>query len=146
MARKILNPRFIDEDKQQINCQFDYGDRIVDVTITRPREGGEPNADWTEIMDTFGEEKLIKEFEIGLKEHRKRQKEQRDREEERRTREQSEMLFNHKIKLFEIPEVQNSKNRKMKSKIRKAETPEAAQTYANALVAMELMAELEADK
>jgi hypothetical protein len=54
-------------------------------------------------------------------------------------------LFNHKIKLFEIEEIQNSKNRKLKSKIRKAKSIEEASIFASVLVTTEVLAEQEGE-
>ena len=59
------------------------------------------------------------------------QKEQKKTQKERTSQER---LFDAKLAIFEIEDIKNSKNRKIKSKIRKAPTEIEAMAYATALL------------
>ena len=48
-------------------------------------------------------------------------------------------LFKAKLEIFELPEIKDSKNRTMKSKIRKAETLNQVYIYAGAMIALETL-------
>ena len=136
MARKILNPRWGNVEKTQIRCKFEYEDgRVQEVSIVNV-DGSNP--DWTEVLQQFPEEEITRLTEEKLAKEKEQRQAQIDAENERRERFETEMLFNHKIKLFEIEEVQNSKNRSLKSKIRKAKNIESATVYASVLVMQEL--------
>jgi hypothetical protein len=136
MERKIVDPYWGNADHTQIICKFEYEDgRILDVSIVNTN--GE-NPDWAAVLEAHPEETITERTEAMLAAREERQKEENDQVEEREERTLNEILFNHKIKLFEIEEIQNSKNRAMKSKIRKADSIEKASVYAAVLVQQEI--------
>ena len=120
MSRKILNPRWMNDSKTQIVCEFVYDDGKRYKAYVSNTEDGNP--DWIEIMDTYGSEhldKVTKEYLDDIK--KKRDFDQQRRKEMAETR-TNEMLFNAKLEAFSIEEVRNSQNRDLKSKIRKAKS------------------------
>lgn len=142
MERKIIDPYWGNQEHTQIVCKFHYEDgRVLDVSVVNT-DGKNP--DWAAILEVYSEEQITERTNRMAQERAERRKEQQDQENERRERFENEILFNHKIRLFEIEEIQNSKNRAMKAKIRKAVSPEAASVYAAVLVQQEMAAAAEA--
>lgn len=120
MSRKILNPRWMNDSKTQIVCEFVYDDgKRYKAYVTNTEDG---NPDWIQIMNEYGSEhldKVTKEYLDDVK--KKREFDQQRRKEMAETR-TNEMLFNAKLEAFSIEEVKNSQNRDIKSKIRKAKS------------------------
>lgn len=136
--RKFIRPIWGNDEKTQIiaRLELENGGAPVDVSIVDTESG---NPDWKIIMDEFGIEGIdanTEEEKAKFEEH-KREKEDRKKENEERIK--TEALFNYKVALYEIPEIQESTDRELKSKIRKAASVEAAQTYASVLVMKEMM-------
>lgn len=141
MAKEFMDPTWVELDtKDRVQCfiRYDNGQMVRAVIADDPEQ---PNPDWAELFEHFTEEQVTANTEAE-EEKRKEEQDRRDAErKEREEREDNERLFNHKIKLFEIEEVQSSKNRQLKSKIRKAKSIEEASIFASTLVTLELLAE-----
>lgn len=136
MKREILEPRWANEDKNQIIAKFKFEDgNIVTAAISVP-EGG-TNPDWDEIMETFGTEVLDTNLEKDLEEHYKRKEAQEEQRKQEIERAMKEALFNAKAEAFEIQLVKDSKNKKIKNKIRKAATIMEVSAYTSALILKE---------
>lgn len=136
MKREILEPRWANEDKNQIIAKFKFEDgNIVTAAISIP-EGG-TNPDWDEIMETFGTEVLDTNLEKDLEEHYKRKEAQEEQRKQEIERAMKEALFNAKAEAFEIQLVKDSKNKKIKNKIRKAATIMEVSAYTSALILKE---------
>lgn len=136
MERQIVDPYWGDNNHSQIICKFVYEDgRTLDVSIVNTN--GE-NPDWAAVLEAHSEESITERTDAMLAARAERQKEAQDQSAEQQERAMNEILFNHKIKLFEIEEIQNSTNRELKSKIRKADSIEKASVYAAVLVAQEI--------
>jgi hypothetical protein len=74
---------------------------------------------------------MLEESKENIVEQAAAQKEQQQTQKERTAQER---LFDAKLAIFEIEDIKNSKNRKIKSKIRKAPTEIEAMAYATALL------------
>lgn len=128
MARKILNPRWANEQKTMILATFKYDDgREMVASISNVADTLNP--DWKEIMETFGEETLDKNTGDALESHMKRKLERAERAKIDEERAQKEALFNLKAEAFDMELVKNSKNRDVKNKIRRAATSTEVLVY-----------------
>ena len=134
--REILDPRWANDERNQIICKFKLEDgNIVQAAISVP-EGG-INPDWNEVMEKFGEEILEENYQKDLAEHYKRKEAQEEQRKQEIERAIKEALFNAKAEAFEIQLVKDSKNKKIKNKIRKASTIIEVTAYTAALVLKE---------
>lgn len=128
MTRKIINPRWANEEKTQILATFKYDDgRELIASITNI--GDTVNPDWKEIMDTIGVDTLDRNSGDALESHMKRKAERAERNKIDEERTQKEALFNLKAEAFDMEIVKNSKNRDVKNKIRRASTPTEVLVY-----------------
>lgn len=128
MARKIINPRWGNDEKTQILATFKYDDgRELIASITNVADTLNP--DWKEIMDTFGTDLLDQNTGDALENHMKRKAERAERNKMDQERAQKEALFNLKAEAFDMEIVKNSKNRDVKNKIRRAATPTEVLVY-----------------
>lgn len=136
MKREILEPRWANEQKDQIICKFKLEDgNIVTAAVSVP-EGGK-NPDWDEIIEKFGADVLDKNYEEDLAAHQKRKEMQEEQRKQDIERAIKEALFNAKAEAFEIELVKSSKNRKLKNKIRKAGSIMEVTAYTTALILKE---------
>jgi hypothetical protein len=136
MKREIKHPYWANTEKTQVICQFHYEDgRILEASVMDTEEG---NPDWAEIMDTFGVEGIDKATEDFGNERREAKEQQEARAKEAAEREKNDALFNIKLEVFEIPEIKDSTDREMKSRIRKAKTLTEVQIFASVLMMKEL--------
>jgi hypothetical protein len=136
MHREIKNPRWMNDRKTTIACEFHYSDgRIGQAAVTNTEEG---NPDWIEIIETFG----VEELDRATEEYNERVRVRKETEEQRRKEQfetaKNEMLFNAKLESFMIDEVKNSKNAAMKSRIRKAKSITEVIAFTSALLMSEL--------
>lgn len=119
------------EAKDQIICEFHWENGSVQVaTVTK----SDDNPDWKLIFEQHSEEDLIAFTEELLHEHNRRKEESKRRDSSAKVERETELLFQIKLETFEIEEVKSSKNRKLKSKIRRAKNPSEVYAYAAALV------------
>ena len=90
--------------------------------------------DWEEILDQNSTEEIDEFTEQRLERHKNQReatiKKQQDQNEAKRL----EDLFNYKLQTFEIAEIKESTNRKLKAKIRKAKNVVEMSAYATILL------------
>lgn len=136
MKREIKHPVWVNKEKTQVQCIFEYeGGGSFEAVVSDTAEG---NPDWEEIMETFGVEE-IDNLTQKLEDHRlQKHNERKQQVEDHREREKNEALFACKLEAFEIPEVKASSNREMKAKIRKAKSIVEVQSYTTILLMKEL--------
>ena len=136
MKREIKYPIWMNEEKTQVKCIFEYEDGgTFEAVVSDTAEG---NPDWYEIMEIYGVEK-IDELTQQLEEDRKKRRLEKDqRHKDIQEREKNEALFACKLEAFEIPEIRESKNREIKAKIRKAKSLVEVQSYTTILLMKEL--------
>ena len=133
--RVAVNPHYTNNAKNRIECEihFPESNRKVRAVINKDAAPGKINPDWRWLMSSVGEKKI----EENTTAFSRRLQTQESRMKQLKERQDGENLFNLKLEIFELPEVRESKNTKLKSKIRRATTPIQAQTYAAALIAFE---------
>ena len=103
---------------------------------------GNISTDYQEVLEQNTMESIDKFTEERLDRHKQKRETDLKRKQERDEAKRLEDLFNMKLQTFEIPEIKETKNRKMKAKIRKARNVVEMQTYATILM-MEIMNESE---
>ena len=136
MKREIKHPVWKNEEKTQVLCIFEYEDGgQFEAVVSDTAEG---NPDWYEIMELYTIEK-IDELTQQLEEDRKKRRDEKAQyHKDSEERQKNEALFACKLEAFEIPEVRESKNRELKSKIRKAKSIVEVQSYTTILIMKEL--------
>lgn len=139
MKRDIRNPIWKSEEKNLVACEIviidDAGNEAAhNAQLSKYGYGGNINPDWNALLEKYSLEDIDRATdEFDQKEREKAEadkkvfKEERKRAEERKKQED---IFARKLEIFEIPEVKSSKNNKLKSKIRKANSEVEAVVHA----------------
>jgi len=143
-SRKWLDNAFWHDESK------DRAEAILVITDTQGREisqvltvkkfdvDGDPNPDYEELLDQVGEEKIDQ----NTKERRERKAQEKDEEHHRRKAEDQarelEKLFDAKIKMLEIDEIKNTKNKDLKSKMRRSKNIVELNIYAQLIMMEEL--------
>lgn len=143
--REYLDPHWQDDRKETIVCTIRVtfeNDEFQDnrAWISNP-EGD--NTDWDAVMETYGVEKLDKDLEEREK---KRAEQEKKRETERKRHEEKlkqEALFNRKLEVFKIKEVNAAKDRTLKQRIRRATNETEVIVLAAAIVQQQMQKEVE---
>ena len=135
LPRKIEDPYWGNQNKTQVICKFNYiGGPIVTAAVSDTKEG---NPDWQEIFTKFTPEEIDKLTEGALAEAREEHEKRKQIERDDIERMKVDALFQAKLDAFEIDIIKNSKNRKLKSRIRKAKTLIEVTAFASALITLE---------
>ena len=134
--REIKYPIWENTEKTRIKCQFHYEDGSqVEATVMDTEEG---NPDWKEIMDLFGVEGVEASHQKYLAERAIHMKKREAEDKEKAEIDKASMLFSAKLEAFEVKEVKSSKDRKIKSRIRKASSFVEIQALTAVLIMKEL--------
>lgn len=130
------------EDKSSITAirttTYDDGKIQRDQVEVSQKDGDKDNVEYHQIIAQIGEEALTKNT---LERRERKEAEQKQHEliaEQRRKSRMLEELFALKLQAFETEIIKNSKNRKMRSNIRRSSNPVEMQAYVTLLYAMEL--------
>jgi len=107
------------------------------ATVNKFDSNGNISQDWTDILETHGIKGIDKGTKARMAFRKEKERKQRRAEEERKKSEELQRLFNAKLACFEIEEVKNSKNTKLRRKIRKAKNEIELMTYTSVLVMKE---------
>ena len=135
MKRTIKNPYWGNDEKTQVMCEFHFENGpIQTAAVTQTKEG---NPDWEEIFYNFTPEQIDKLTENVLAEAREEHEKRKQMERDDIERMKVDVLFQAKLDAFEIDIIKNSKNRELKSRIRKAKTLIEVTAFASALIALE---------
>ena len=135
MKRKIIEPYWGNKEKTQIICQFHYENGpIQTAAVTDTIEG---NPDWKEIHETFTLEEIDKNTESLLAEVKEENEKIKQLNKDEIERARVDSLFNCKIQAFEIDIIKNSKNKELKSRIRKSKNIFEVTAFTAALIAVE---------
>ena len=125
----------------RLNITHDDGSFSTSVArVSKYDENGKVTRDYEEIMEQNTIDAIDKFTEDRLERHRQERETKVKQQEERNEAKRLEDLFNYKLQTFEIPEVKESTNRKLKSKIRKAKNIIEMNAYTTILL-MESMGE-----
>lgn len=143
MKREIRNPIWRNKYKESVICQIaiidDDGNEVEhNGKISKFSSDEQINPDWTALLEKYSAEDIDKFTEEFDKEQQEILEKRKRVEEEERTRrkerEAQEDLYERKLQLFELPEIKESKNRTVKSKIRKAKSELEAVVHAARLI------------
>ena len=121
-------------------CEFDENGRQVRQVMKMRRydDNGDENPDFFECLNYLGAEAIARSTE----ERRKRKLSELEFEKNRKLEEQRarklEKLFEYKLELFEVDEIKNTKNRKLKARLRRAKSIPEANVYAMFIMTEEL--------
>jgi hypothetical protein len=125
--RWMNNAFWENPEKDKLNCilemEDDVGRKSTQVMLlSRLNKDGSENELFNEVIDALGEESVDRNTEERKirKAAEKEEKKQRDSEHARARK--LEELFNYKLEVFETEEIKNSKNRKLKAKLRRAKS------------------------
>lgn len=130
----------------RLNITHDDGSFTTSVArVSKFDENGKVSSDWEEVLEQNSLSDIDKFTEDRLERHRQKREAEIKRQEERNEAKRLEDLFNYKLQTFEIPEIKNSTNRKLKSKIRKAKNIIELNAYATILLT-EIINEAEQQK
>jgi hypothetical protein len=135
-SRQWLDNAFWETDaKEQLNCILELEDDVGRVTrqvmkLNRLTKDGDPNPDFLEVVEAVGEE-LITQNTVERRERKAAEhEEKKQREIEHAKARKLEDLFNYKMEAFEVEQIKESKNRKLKGKLRRAKSKIEVDLYA----------------
>ena len=135
MKRTIKNPYWGNDEKTQVMCEFHFENGPTQVAaVTQTKEG---NPDWEEIFQNFTIEQVDDLTKTVMAEAREEHEKRKQQEKDDIERMKVDALFQAKLDAFEIDIIKNSKNRELKSKIRKAKTLIEVTAFASALITLE---------
>ena len=115
------------EEKNQLNCILELIDddgretRQV-MKLNRTDRDGKANPLFDEVVEAVGEASIDKETVARVERKKAEHDEEKQREIEHQKARKLEKLFNYKLEAFEVEEIKNSKNRKLKAKLRRAKS------------------------
>lgn len=146
-SRKWLDNAFWEtEEKNQLNCILeivdDEGRDIRQVMkLNRTERDGSPNEMFNEVVEALGEERIDQETQDRVERKKAEAEEHKQRELEHQKARKLEKLFNYKLEAFEVEEIKNSKNRKLKGKLRRAKSRIEVDLYSIMILQEQLEAE-----
>jgi len=146
MKKEWKFPFWENYQKDRITCKLvithDDG-RVSSSTanISKYVSNGKLNPDWTEILEQNTIEKIQRNTDEREERHRKRRESDIIKEKERKQARKLETLFDAKLEVFEIEQVKNSKNRKMKARMRKSKNTHELMAYTTILLMEEIQNE-----
>ena len=138
------------DEKQMLNCILEMEDDVGRVTrqvmkLRKVDDEGNDNPDFAEVVEALGDD-LITENTNERNSRKKREAEEKKQQElEHAKARKLEQLFNYKLEAFEIDDIKNSKNRQLKSKLRRAKNRVEVDLYA-IMIVMEEMKKREEDE
>jgi wyosine [tRNA(Phe)-imidazoG37] synthetase (radical SAM superfamily) len=129
MSRKqwMENAFWETEAKKEVNCILELEDDQGRITrqqmfLQRTDKDGTENELFNEVIDSLGEDAIDAETVDRVTRKSAEVEEEKMREDEHQKARKLEKLFNYKMEAFEVEEIKNSKNRKLKAKLRRAKS------------------------
>jgi len=134
------------EQKNELNCILELEDDVGRVTrqqmfLRRFEKNGNENELFNEVVDALGEARIDEETEARVVRKKAEAEESKIREDEHNKARKLEKLFNYKLEAFEVEEIKNSKNRKLKAKLRRAKSKIEVDMYSIMILQDQLEAE-----
>ena len=134
------------EEKKELNCILELEDDVGRVTrqqmfLRRFEKNGSENELFNEVVEALGEQRIDEESESRVVRKTAEAEESKIREEEHQKARKLEKLFNYKLEAFEVEEIKNSKNRKLKAKLRRAKSKIEVDMYSIMILQEQLEAE-----
>lgn len=146
-SRRWLDNAFWEtEEKNQLNCILeivdDEGREIRQVMkLNRTDRDGSENPMFNEVVEALGEARIDQETQDRVERKKAEAEEHKQRELEHQKARKLEKLFNYKLEAFEVEEIKNSKNRKLKGKLRRAKSRIEVDLYSIMILQEQLEAE-----
>jgi|TARA_B110000259_G_scaffold170902_1_gene202008 hypothetical protein len=120
-GKKISDPYYADASSNLVVCDFIYEDGTSStVSIGNTPKGEKDNPDWKQVFKEFTHEEIKANTKLKEDSFHANQAGKIAEEKANIDKGKNEALFAAKVDAFEIAEVKASKNRSVKSKIRKA--------------------------
>ena len=148
MSRKqwMDNAFWESDEKKELNCILELEDDVGRVTrqqmfLLRHDKDGSENELFNEVVDALGEDAIDKETTDRVIRKKAEAEEEKMRDEEHNKARKLEKLFNYKMEAFEVDEIKNSKNRKLKAKLRRAKSKIEVDMYSIMILQEQLEAE-----
>jgi Pyruvate/2-oxoacid:ferredoxin oxidoreductase gamma subunit len=133
--KKIKDPYYADKSSNLIVCDFVYEDGTsATVSIGNTPEGEKDNPDWKQVFREFTHEEIKANTKVKEDAHHANQASRAAQEKADIDKAKNEALFAAKVDSFEIPEIKASKNRALKSKVRKATNMIEIMAYSAAII------------
>ena len=134
------------DEKKELNCILELEDDVGRVTrqqmfLHRHDKDGSENELFKEVVDALGVDAIDKETTDRVVRKKAEAEEDKIREEEHQKARKLEKLFNYKLEAFEVEEIKNSKNRKLKAKLRRAKSKIEVDMYSIMILQEQLEAE-----
>ncbi|WJE88075.1 hypothetical protein YFHUAIHA_CDS0202 [Phage C48C1] len=134
------------DQKNELNCILELEDDVGRVTrqqmfLRRFEKNGDENELFNEVVDALGEARIDEETEARVVRKKAEAEESKIREDEHNKARKLEKLFNYKLEAFEVEEIKNSKNRKLKAKLRRAKSKIEVDMYSIMILQDQLEAE-----
>lgn len=131
------------DEKEMLNCILEMEDDVGRVTrqvmkLRKFDEEGNENPDFIEVVETLTEELITENTNERNVRKRREAEEEKQRELEHAKARKLEQLFNYKLEAFEVEDIKNSKNRQLKSKLRRAKNRVEVDLY-SIMILMEEM-------
>ena len=114
--------------KELLNCISEHKEGFKDVRQVHKLKRGDPLFD--ECVEELTKEFIDKNTDERVNRKFKEQEQQRQLEINKRKAERLEQLFNYKLETFEIEDIKESKNRILKSRLRRAKSIPEVNLYA----------------
>ena len=119
--KTINDPYYADKSCEIIVCDFIYEDGTSNtVSIGNTPKGEKDNPDWKQVFREFTHEDIKANTKVKEDSYHANAASRAAEEKAKIDKDKNEALFAAKVDSFEIPEVKASKNRALKSKVRKA--------------------------
>ena len=143
MNKKWKHPFWENYQKDRITAKLiiidDNGKETSSTaTVGKYASDGSVHKDFNDIIKQNTLEKIDANTKEREDRHKRRRAEEKKAHEERMQARKLEELFNSKLEVFEITTVKNSKNRKMKAKIRKSKNKWELMAWTTMLMKEEL--------
>lgn len=134
------------DEKKELNCILELEDDVGRVTrqqmfLHRHNKDGSENDLFNEVVEALSEQRIDEETEDRVVRKKAEAEEEKIREEEHQKARKLEKLFNYKLEAFEVEEIKNSKNRKLKAKLRRAKSKIEVDMYSIMILQEQLEAE-----
>lgn len=138
------NPFWLNKDKTRIRAvrvttdpeQGTKSTEIVD--IDQFDDKGNENPDWTSIIDQLGVEGIDAGSQRRIEQKAEREATRAKQRETQKKAKELEELFLIKLKAFEIEEVKNSKNRLLKTRLRRSKNVVEVNVYTMMIIMEEI--------
>jgi len=128
-------------EKNQLNCISEHKEGFKDVRQVHKLKRGDPLFD--ECVEALTEKHIDVNTDRRVNKKFKEQEQQRQLEINKRKAQKLEELFNYKLETFEIEDIKESKNRILKSKLRRSKSIPEVNLYAIMIIQDKLENETE---